>query len=340
MTKKHKLWALIPPLPKEVLGPTASQLDAAGLEGIWSPQLYSAPFVPLAAMAMVTENVKLGTGIALAFSRSPLETACSAMDLDLINGGRTVLGLGPSIKHWNENWYGNTYGKPLKHLREAVTIIRDLINKGHSGDMGKVDTEYYTLDYSDFKTLTPPIRSDIPIYLPAVFEKSIETAGELADGLPGHPIWTAGWIKDEVEKNLKVGLDRVGKSRSDFDLQPWIFCAPNEDKKEAIEDARHTIAWYGCMAQYHRYYASIGFGDANLALQEAAKLNDAEALKAACPDEMVEAIAFVGPPSELRKRLAEMGDIADSFCLTVPFYGLSPEKSAHYSQKIAETFYG
>ena len=50
----------------------------------------------LSAVGAVTDRLKLGTGIALAFVRSPLETACSAIDLDLMSGGRCILGLGSS----------------------------------------------------------------------------------------------------------------------------------------------------------------------------------------------------------------------------------------------------
>jgi len=51
--------------------------EAAGVEGVWSPQLFGAPFSTLSAVGAVTDRLKLGTGIALAFVRSPLETACS-----------------------------------------------------------------------------------------------------------------------------------------------------------------------------------------------------------------------------------------------------------------------
>jgi probable F420-dependent oxidoreductase len=339
MARKQKLWALLPPLPKEVMGPVLAQYEAAGLEGVWSPQLYGAPFVPLAAAAALSDRLKLGTGVALAFTRSPLETAHCALDLDLISGGRTVLGLGPSIRHWNEQWYGVHYGKPLAHLREAVGLIRTLIERGHSGELGQIDGEYYRLDLHGFKALAPPLRTRIPLYLPAVFEKTIEMAGELADGLPGHPIWAAKWVTEQVERHLKTGLDRAGRRRADFDLQLWLFCAPNEDKREAIEDARHTIAWYGQMEQYERYYEYIGFGREARALQVAGKRGDTAAMLAACSDEMVDAIALAGPPDELRRRLAALEGIADSFTLTVPFYGLPPEKAAHYGQRIADTFY-
>jgi len=340
MSKKHKLWALLPPMPKPMLTGAVAQFESAGLEGVWSPQLYSAPFVPLAAAASVSDRLKLGTGVALAFTRSPLETACCALDLDLISEGRVVLGIGPSIKWWNEDWYGVEYGKPLRHLREAVRVIRTIIEKGHTGEIGRIDGEYYKLNLEHFKTLTPPVRTHIPLYLPAVFEKTIQMAGELADGLPGHPIWAAKWVTEQVEKNLKIGLEKSGRKRSDVDLQLWLFCAPNEDKREAIEDARHTIAWYGQMEQYERYYEYIGFGKEARALQEAGKGGDTAAMLAACTDEMVDAIALAGPPAELRKRLDALGEIADSFTLAVPFYGLSPEKTAHYSAQIASTFYG
>ena len=60
---------------------------------------------------------------------------------------------------------------------------------------------------------------------------------------------------------------------------------------------------------------------------------------AACSDEMVDAIALAGPPDELREPFRELGKIADSFTLAVPFYGLSPEKTLYYNERIAETFY-
>src|SRR6185503_1395276 len=117
---KRKYWGLVPPMPAAMLTGACRQIEAAGLEGIWVPQLWSPPFLALGAAAVCTERVKLGSGVALALVRSPLETACAALDLDLISGGRAVLGIGPSVRWWNESWYGVEYGKPIPHLRAAV----------------------------------------------------------------------------------------------------------------------------------------------------------------------------------------------------------------------------
>ena len=340
MPGKYKLWALIPPLPKNLLADALQQYEAAGLEGVWAPQLYGAPFVTLAAAAALSERLKLGSGVALAFARSPLETASCALDLDLISGGRTVLGIGPSIKWWNEDWYGVTYGKPLAHLRETISIVRKIIAEGHSGEMGRIDGDYWHLDLTRFKTLTPPLRTQIPIYIPAVYEKTCQLAGEIADGLPGHPIWTERWICDRVVPNLENGLSLSGRSRKNFDLNLWLFVAPNENKREAIEDARSTIAFYGQLEQYERYFEAIGFGNEARALAAAGARNDTAAMHAACSDAMVEAIALVGTPDEVRQRLARLAKVADSFTLTIPFYCLSNEKALYYTQRVAEVCYG
>jgi alkanesulfonate monooxygenase SsuD/methylene tetrahydromethanopterin reductase-like flavin-dependent oxidoreductase (luciferase family) len=55
---------------------------------------------------------------------------------------------------------------------------------------------------------------------------------------------------------------------------------------------------------------------------------------------MVESIVLAGTPDEVRRRLDAMAGIADSFTLSIPFYGLAPDKAAYYTQRIAEVFYG
>src|SRR3989304_4542652 len=80
--------------PPGALAVQAKMFEAAGLEGLFAPQVYGPPFVPLAAAASVTERVRLASGIALAFVRSPFETAMTAIDLDRISGGAPPPGPG------------------------------------------------------------------------------------------------------------------------------------------------------------------------------------------------------------------------------------------------------
>src|SRR3569623_533892 len=81
----------------------AHAIEAAGFETAWTAELHRSTFVPLAAVSTQTTRLQLGSGIALAFTRSPLILALSALDLDELSEGRFALGLGTGVKRLNEN---------------------------------------------------------------------------------------------------------------------------------------------------------------------------------------------------------------------------------------------
>src|SRR5207249_1494025 len=130
---KRKYWSIVTPMSAPAIAAQAKALEAAGLEGLFAPQVYGPPFAPLAAAAAVTTRIQLATGIAIAFVRSPVETAMAAMDLDRISGGRFTLGLGTSVRAWSEGMFGGTYGKPLDNMREVVEIVRMVNADAHTG---------------------------------------------------------------------------------------------------------------------------------------------------------------------------------------------------------------
>jgi probable F420-dependent oxidoreductase len=335
-----KIWAQLPALPAPALAGLVRSYESAGLEGVWSPQMFGSPFATLAAAAMVSERLQLGTGIALAFTRSPLETACNALDLDIISNGRCVLGLGSSAETQITGSFGSTYGKPLAHMREIVGMIRAIVKSGHTGELTTLAGEYHTLDLSHFRTLAAPVRDHIPIYLPAVFEKACAQAGEIADGLLGHPLWNDIWIRDCVPVHLKAGLDKAGRDRNAVALNLMVFTVINPDKSEAIADARATIAYYSQSPQYLRYFEAIGFGSEAAAIQSAFAANDFVAMAAACTDAMVESIALVGPVDDVRARMAHRSENADAITPVIPHFGLSHDKTLFYTKAIADAFYG
>lgn len=333
------VWAELPVLPAADLVPLVQGWESAGVEGVWAPQIFGAPFTVLAAAAAATSRIKLGSGIALAFTRSPLETACSAIDLDHISQGRAVLGLGSSAQSQIEGSFGMPYGKPLAHMREVVGQVRAVIAQGHTGDLKRLDGEYHSLDLSHFRLVRPSYRSQIPVYLPAVFEKACEQAGAIADGLLGHPLWTTGWLRDRVASALHAGLLQAGRDRRDIDVNLMIFTVINPDRAEAIADARANVAFYTQSPQYLRYFTEIGFGAEAQAIQAAFAVQDFDAMARACPDEMVSAITILGPADEVRELVSERAAFADSITPVVPQFGLAPEKAALYRQRIADLFY-
>src|SRR6058998_3573837 len=143
----RSFWGTITALSAPALEMQAKLQEQAGVEGLFAPQVYGPPFVPLAAAALVTSRVKLASGIALAFARSPFETAMAALDLDRISGGRFVLGLGTSVRSWSEGFFGMPYGRPLEHMREVVEIIRLIIAKAHTCELKSFEGKYHRHDF-------------------------------------------------------------------------------------------------------------------------------------------------------------------------------------------------
>lgn len=340
MPNKHKYWCVVSPLPAQFITAQAQQMEAMGLEGIFAPQVYGPPFIPLAVAAGATQRIRLATGIALAFARSPFETAMAAMDLDRISGGRFTLGLGTSVKSWSEGFFGMEYGKPVEHLREVVEIVRMIIAKSHTGELTRYDGKYHQLDFGEFNPLGAPVRTDLPIWIAALRTPLIRLGAEIADGVIGHPIWSIDWATTKVQDDLKAGLAKGGRQRSDIEFNMWLFVAPNDDARQSIEDARATVAFYGGVAQYEEYFAAHGFRSEAQQLQEGVKRGDYLSVKHLVTDEMAQTFVVCGTPDEVRKRVELIWGSADSASLGPPVYGLDGGAILRYYAKIAELFYG
>jgi probable F420-dependent oxidoreductase len=248
--------------------------EQAGLEGVFAPQVYGPPFVPLAAAAAVTTRLKLTSGIALAFARSPFETAMAAMDLDRISGGRFTLGLGCSIQAWSEGIFGMPYGKPVAHMRETVELIRLIIAKAHTGELKRFEGAYHRHDFSELQPTAPPLRTDLPIWIAALRGPLLSLAAEIGDGVMGHPLWSVDWATTKMPQAIKRGLDKAGRQRRHIEVNVWPWVQISNDRAEAINDSRATVAFYAGMAQYEEYFAAHGFREEARRLQEGIKRGD------------------------------------------------------------------
>ncbi len=339
MANKPKYWGTVTPLAAPVLTAQAATMEAMGLEGLFAPQVYGPPFIPLAVAAGATQRLRLATGIALAFARSPFETATAAMDMDRISNGRFTLGLGTSVKSWNEGFFGVEYGKPLAHMREVVEIVRLIIAKSDTGELTRYDGAYHHLDFSEFNPLAAPVRTEIPIWIAGLRTPLIRLAAEIADGIIGHPIWSIEWATSKVMDDVKAGLAKAGKQRSDVEFNMWLFVAPNNDRKQAIEDARATVAFYAGIEQYEDYFAAHGFASEARAMQEGVKRGDYRSVKHLVTDEMAQTFVICGTPDEVRARVNAIWEHADSATLVPPTYDLDVRALLAYGARIAEIFY-
>ena len=335
----RRWWGVMPILPAPVMGGIAKQMEAVGFEGCFSLQIYGPPFVPMAAVAAMTDTLKVSTGIAVAGTRSPVETAFAAMELDTISGGRFVLGLGTSLHSAVCGIYGEPKRKLLTHLREVVKVVCYVNANAHKG-MEPVHGEYFNAEWTEMMLTAPPVREEIPIWIAALKDKLTSMALEIGDGLMVHALWTVDYTV--AKKNfIEAELARFGRKRSDVEVNAWPWIAINDDKQQAINDSRATVAAYVGYKEYEAFFDAIGFGDEARACQLAGgEHGDVSSVIKNVSDEMVEAFVKCGPVDEVLEKIEPFWDVVDSLCPMTPYRDLTMEQLTMYNgglyQMVAE----
>ncbi|HJU15799.1 MAG TPA: LLM class flavin-dependent oxidoreductase, partial [Stellaceae bacterium] len=165
------------PSPSEIVA-CVKLAEALGYASAWVAEGHGGDqFAVLAACAVETSRILLGTSIASVFVRTAPTIAMAAASVDDLSGGRFILGLGSSHKVQVEPEHGVPYRKPLTRVRETVALVRELLREGRARCAGE------TLRIDNFDLWFTPLRPALPIYLSAVFPKMIALCGEIADGV-------------------------------------------------------------------------------------------------------------------------------------------------------------
>jgi alkanesulfonate monooxygenase SsuD/methylene tetrahydromethanopterin reductase-like flavin-dependent oxidoreductase (luciferase family) len=190
----------------------AQQAEAAGFDAVWLTDFYNRDaFVRMAMVAQATQRIGIASGIAYAFARSPVMTAAAAADVDEVSGGRVILGLGTGTKRMQESWYGLTFEAPAPKAAEVVRLLRALWS-APGGRPFRFDGRFYRIAIDIFGR-PGRVRERIPVYLAGVNRIMVRTAGEVADGLVGHPLYSRRYLADVVRPAIEEGLRRGERER-------------------------------------------------------------------------------------------------------------------------------
>jgi probable F420-dependent oxidoreductase len=178
------------------------------------------PFVVLSVAAAVTRHVRLGTGICLLPEREPLMTAKAIATLDVISGGRVILGVGGGWLREETEAMGTLFPKRWQRLRETVEALRILWTAAEPSYQGEL--VHFPPLRCDPKPLQKP---GPPILLGARGAKAYERVVRSYEGwapVAGRP----DAFRREVEDLRKVAADRGRKAET---LQITAFVSPAED---------------------------------------------------------------------------------------------------------------
>jgi alkanesulfonate monooxygenase SsuD/methylene tetrahydromethanopterin reductase-like flavin-dependent oxidoreductase (luciferase family) len=255
-----------------------------------------------------------------------------------MSGGRFRLGLGAGVKRLNETWHGVEYGRPAPHLRETIEAVRLIMRQAHAGAPIRFAGEYHDIDIKGWVRPHPPARESVPIYAAAVREGMARMAGDVADGLIGHPMCSLRWLDEVLVANFERGLERSGRDRRAFDFLPTVCCAIGDDEEAAYEAARRTVAFYATVRTYMPLWELHGFGEAATAVGDSFRSGDFGAMPAHVTDEMVDTYCAAGPLDKVRERVEQVAGRADGVFLTPPTYFIEPQRIGEYQSRIVEAF--
>lgn len=276
----------------------ARAAEEVGFRALWANETKHNPFVTLALAATHTTRLRLGTGIAVAFARSPMVTAQTAWDLGRLSGGRFLLGLGTQVRAHIERRFGMPWDPPVPKLREYIQAVRAIWRAWQEGAPLRVEGAHYRLTLmSPFFNPGPNSQPAIPIMIAGVNRGLCRLAGEIADGFIVHPMHPARYVRDFVLPYVQEGLARSGRSRADVQIYAPVIIAPGETRAEvdaALAQARERIAFYGSTPTYRPMLEILGYGDvADRLRQMMAERRGAE-LPAQVPQAVLDAIVVSG----------------------------------------------
>ena len=301
----------------------ARRLEEAGYDGAWTAEVSHDPFLPLGVAAAATSRISLGTSIAVAFARSPMNTAYVANDLQAASQGRFILGLGSQVKAHITRRFSMPWGRPAPQMREYILALRAIWASWNEGRPLDVRGEYYrhTLMTAMFRPQPNPYGQP-RVFLAAVGPAMTRVAGEVTDGLVVHGFTTERYLREVTLPALAEGAARAGRSRDDIEVTCPGFVVIDEGAGTAarITAVRRQIAFYGSTPAYRPVLARHGWEELAGRLHALSVTSDEgrwAAMGELIDDEVLHAFAVIGTPPEAGAELKRRyGDIVDR--VTVP----------------------
>jgi 5,10-methylenetetrahydromethanopterin reductase len=211
----------------------------AGLSSAWLSQIFSIDaLTALAVAGREVPGIALGTGVVPTYPRHPMMLAAQARTTQQACGGRLHLGIGLSHKVVIENMLGMSFDKPLRHMREYLSILVPLANGDGASFAGETLTGHVTLDVPC---------DPVPVLVAALGERMLELAGATTAGTM---TWMTGGrtIADHIAPTINAAAAAAGRPSPRVVVS--LPVAVTDDADAARATAAELFAIYGTLPSY------------------------------------------------------------------------------------------
>lgn len=275
-------------VPLTEQGEVAKELAGSGYTDLWSSEAMGTDcFVPLAVAAVAESTLRLGTGIASAYTRGPACLAQSAATLAATAPGRFVLGVGSSSQLIVEEWNDKQFDKPFYRTRDLVRFLRRAL----AGE--RIDESFGTFSVRGFR-LGVDVPSSPPIVVAALRSRMLRMAGEEADGA------VINWLS---ASDVVAVAPLVNAGGADKEIVARIMVMPTSDADAARAAGRRLVATYLNVPVYAEYHRWLGRSEELAAMWKLWTNGERREAAAAVPDSVVDALVLHGPPEACREQV-------------------------------------
>ncbi|GIJ67669.1 hypothetical protein Voc01_025860 [Virgisporangium ochraceum] len=195
--------------------------------------------VALASVAGTSADLRLATTVALPVVRGPAALAKAAAALDVVSGGRLVLGVGPGSSPRDYAAAGVPFDERWPRFEESVRALRSYLTPGAPPFHGRF--------YSTDGALRPhPARADgPPIWLASWgSEAGLRRVARLGDGWLASAYNTTPERVVDARATLAVELSRTGRTIDDLPCAlatMWTYVTDDERERETHLRALATM---------------------------------------------------------------------------------------------------
>ena len=190
-----------------------------------SQSVFRELYATLALCAQATRRVRLGPSVTNPVTRHPAVAASAIATVDEIAEGRAFFGLGSG-----DSAILNLAERPatLADLRDYVETVRALLTKGEATWRGRAARLTWA-------------RRALPIYLSAEGPRTLELAGEVADGVIVNVGLEPGLIRDAVAR-VHAGARRAGRDPATIDLWTLVRANVTDDAAAGVNEIKMELA--------------------------------------------------------------------------------------------------
>jgi len=255
----------------ETAGAQAQKAEANGYDFVSCGELAHDSILTMALAASQTERIGLLTSVTIAFPRSPMVLAMEAWDIQRLSRGRFAIGLGSQVKGHNERRFGGSWSAAAPRMKEYIQMMKAVWDSWQNGTPADfIGKQYrYTLMTPNFNP--GPIEFPRPkIFLAVVGPAMARVAGEVADGvLPHGGIMTDKYMREVLLPNVRIGLERSGRTWDDIEIASSGYLALGENEEEiraSLDRYRQPLSFYGSTRSYHHVLRLHGLEDLGMRL--------------------------------------------------------------------------